>query len=409
MTEPQIDILAIDDDKFIQKVIIKSLQSEILTVRTASDGESGIEEAVRQLPDIILLDVEMPGINGYEVCERLRNLAPTKEVPIVFLSSHSSLRERMQGYEVGGDDYLVKPFEKENLLARVNILVKYHNERQELRAQYELANKSALTALTGSSELGLAIRFMEKSLAYTNINDLAQGLFESTDQFNLDCCIMITDNHHQHRWYSSESTAISPLEKELLEMSDKDSRFLDFGTRTIVNFPRVSLLVKNMPLEDMERYGRIKDLLPILLSAVNSKINALETQESLTLQSEHLIGSFKMIRSSLYQLGSTLVNNRETSAVTMNKLVQDLNYDFLKMGLEEDQESYLLTRIDTAIEEASIEMDAGKEIRQSLTLILHNLNAVMAKQEELYNAFTESLASEAIEKDIDADDNIELF
>jgi len=409
MTATHIDILAIDDDKFIQKVIIKSLQSDTITIRTANDGELGIEEATHKVPDIILLDVEMPGINGYEVCDRLRNIEVTKEVPIVFLSSHSSLRERMQGYEVGGDDYLVKPFEKENLIARVQILVKYHNERQELREQYELANKNALTAMTGSSELGLAIRFMEKSLAFTNINDLAQGLFESTDQFNIDCCMMITDNNHKALWYSSESTTISPLEKELIEMCDKESRFVDFSSRTIVNFPRASLLVKNMPLEDLESYGRIKDLLPILISAVNSKISSLDTQEALTSQSEHLLDSFKMIKGSLYQLGMTLVNNREVSAATMNKLVQDLNYDFLRMGLEEDQETYLLTRIDSAIEEAGIEMDAGREIRSSLTLILHNLNGVVAKQTELFNAFTESLATEAAEQSGDMDDNIELF
>ncbi len=403
-----IDILAIDDDKFIQKVIIKSLQSDSLTVRTASDGESGIEEALRRVPDIILLDVEMPGINGYEVCDRLRNLEPTKDVPIVFLSARSSLRERMQGYEVGGDDYLVKPFEKENLLARVNILVKYNNERQVLQAQYELANKNALTAMTGSSELGLAIRFMEKSLNYSSLSELAQGLFESVNQFNIDCCIMIT-NDDEELWYSSEKTAISPLEKELIEMCDKESRFIDFGNRTIVNYPHVSLLVKNMPLDDMERYGRIKDLLPILLSVVNSKISNIATQEALIKQSEHLLRSFKMIRGSLFQLGTTLVRNKKVSAETMNKLVQDLNYDFLRMGLEEDQEEYLLTRIDSSIEAASIEMDAGKEIRASLTFILMSLNSVIGKQEALFNAFSDNLAAESAEHSGDLDDNVELF
>ncbi len=408
MNAHKIDILAIDDDKFIQKVIIKSLQSETLSVRTANDGESGIAEAVRQVPDIILLDVEMPGINGYEVCDRLRGMEATKEIPIVFLSSHSSLIERMQGYEVGADDYLVKPFEKENLLARVNILVKYHNERQELRAQYELAHKSAMVAMTNTSELAMAIKFMEKSLICTCINELAQGLFETTDQFSLECCAMIIENGRTF-WYSSESTAISPLEKELIEMCDRDSRFIDFGSRTIVNYPRVSLLIKNMPLEDMERYGRIKDLLPILLSVVNSKINSLSTQEALTRQSNNLLDSFKLIRNNLYYLGTSIVNNREKSERTMNKLVEDLNYDFLRMGLEEDQEEYLLTRIDTAIAEAKVEMDAGKEIRESLTFILLNLNTVIAKQAELLENYSASLAAEAAEQSSDLDDNIELF
>ena len=408
MEAKKIDILAIDDDKFIQKVIVKALQSDELSVRTANDGESGIEAAVNAIPDIILLDVEMPGISGYEVCDRLRNIESTKEVPIVFLSSCSSLRERMQGYEVGGDDYMVKPFEKENLLARVNVLVKYHHEREDLKEQYELAHKNAITAMTGSSELGLAIRFMEKSVASGTFDELAKSLFESTEQFALECCAMMTKGD-QELWYSSDNTTISPLEKELLEMCDKDARFLDFGNRTIVNFPRISMLVKNMPLDDMERYGRIKDLLPILLSVVNSKINALGTQDALATQGEHLLQSFHMIRKSLYFLGSTLVKNRHDSARVMGKLAEDLNYDFLRMGLEEDQEEYLLNRIDGAVDEAMTEMDAGKEMRAALTLILNHLNAVTEEQEGLLNEFTASLESEAAELEGEMEDNVELF
>ncbi len=404
----QIDVLAIDDDKFIQKVIIKSLKSDAMNVRTASDGESGIEEALNKKPDIILLDVEMPGINGYETCDRLRNIESIKDVPVVFLSSRSSLRERMQGYEVGADDYLVKPFEKEYLNARINILVKYHSERKELREQYELAHENALTAMTGASELAVAMRFLEKSLTYHSINDLAQGLFECTEQFSLDCCAMISEKDSP-MWYSSENSAISPLEKELIEMCDKEARFLDFGNRTIINYPCVSLLVKNMPLNDMDRYGRIKDLLPIVLSAVNSKTNTIRTEQALTEQSENLLTSFKKIRNSLFYLGSTIVNNRTQSTAIMNQLVQDLNMDFLGMGLEQDQEDFLLTRIDSAIDKALDEMDAGKEIREALSYVRSNLTNITDKQEKLYQAFKDSIAIEVAEQSSDLDDSVELF
>ena len=403
----QIDILAIDDDKFIQKVIIRTLRSDSVSIRTANDGESGIEEAIRKIPDVILLDVEMPGINGYEVCERLRENKQTKEIPIVFLSSHSSLRERMQGYEVGADDYLVKPFEKDHLLARISVLLKYQTQRKELGKQYLIAQENAILAMTGASELAIAMRFLEKSLSYFNINDLTQGLLDSTDQFYIDCCVMVIVDG-QPLWYSSKGT-VSPLEKELIEMSDKGARFLDFGAKTIVNYPSVSLLVKNMPLDDVERYGRIKDILPILLSAVNTKINVLDTQAALSQQSEDLLESVKMIRNSLFSLGSTIVKNRNDSSEIMTKMVERLNYDFLGMGLEEDQEEYLLTTIDTTIEKAMEEMDAGKEIKASLTFILANLNTLMTNQESLFSAFSKSLATEVEEQSSDMDDSVELF
>jgi CheY-like chemotaxis protein len=404
----EIDVLVIDDDKFIQKVIIKSLQSEVMNVRVAGTGELGIEEASNKKPDIIILDVEMPGINGFETCDRLRKIKSTQDVPIIFLSSHGSLRERMQGYEVGADDYLIKPFEKENLISRINILVNFNIERKELLEQSELANKNAITAMTASSELAIVMRFLEKILTYHSINDLAQGMFECIEQFSLDCCAMMTENDLP-LWYSSENSAISPLEKEVLDISDKEARFLDFGTRTIINYPCVSLLVKNMPLDDVERYGRIKDLLPIILSSVNSKINAIHTEEALIEQSKNLLSSFKKIDSSLFLLGTTLVKNRTQSTSIMNQLVQDLNIDFLGMGLEEEQENLLLSKIDSAINKALEEMDAGKEIREALTDIRVNLNSVMEKQTTLYEAFMYSLTAEAVEQSADLDDGVELF
>lgn len=402
-----IDVLVIDDDKFIQKIVCKTLTSGGLSARTADNGESGIAEALRAIPNIILLDVEMPGINGYEVCDRLRGMTETKDVPIVFLSSHSTLRERLQGYEVGADDYLVKPFEAEHLLARINVLIKYHEERQELRAQYEIAQKTAIIAMTGSSELGQAMYFMERSLGYSTIDETVQGLFESTDRLSLDCCVMIALDDEIY-WYSSEGT-ISPLEKELIEMCDRSIRFLDFGSRTIVNYPTISLLVKTMPLDDPERYGRLKDLLPILVSGVNTKINVLRTQESLSRQSGNMLKSSTLIRNNLYHLASTILENRNHSTKLMEDLVQGLSSDLMRMGLEEDQEEYLLNCIDTTIQEAMAEMDAGKEIREGFSFILANLKMIMQGQEALLEAFTSSQASEFLEQSDALDDSIELF
>jgi hypothetical protein len=113
-------------------------------------------------------------------------------------------------------------------------------------------------------------------------------------------------------WFTDKE-AISPIEKDLIEMSDHSARFLDFGIRTIVNYPMVSLLVRNLPLENMDLYGRIKDLLPIFLSAVNVKLSTIEMQEALNLQNSNMLSSFKNIRCHLFNMGHSIVNNREKS------------------------------------------------------------------------------------------------
>lgn len=403
-----IDVLVIDDDKFLQKIVCKTLTEQGLSARVANDGLAGLEAVRQQIPDIILLDVEMPGINGYEVCDRLRSMPEIKDVPIVFLSSHGTLRERLQGYEVGADDYLVKPFEAEHLQARIRVLLRYREQRQELNAQYELARETAIIAMTGSNELGQAMHFLEKSLGYGMLNEIADGLFDTTDKFNLDCCLLINSSSATY-WFSSQGS-VSPLEKELMEMSDKEKRFFDFGARTIVNFPHATLMVKNMPLEDMDRYGRLKDLLPILLSAINTKVNVLDTHDALVQQNNELLSSFANIRSNLYYLAKTIFKNREHSNELLRTLVHDISYDMLRMGLEQDQEDYLIQRIDAAIDEAMVKMDAGQQIAAAFISVNSHLKAVTGKQEKLVQMFIDSHTDNSDHTAPGAlEDDIELF
>ena len=258
-TMDKIDILTIDDDRIVQKIVRKTLEPHGFMVRTADDGESGLGQAVENPPEVILLDAEMPGMNGYQVCEQLAERPEFKYIPIVFLSSHSSLHKRMLGYEMGADDYIVKPFEADDLLARINVLLRYAKEQRELQAQIEIAQRTALEALSTTSELGQAMSFMESSLSFNTIDEAARALLEVTGNLALDCRLMVT-LEDRICWFPSEEQ-ISPLEKELITMSNRDQRFLDFGASTLVNYPAASLLVTNMPLDNPERHGRIKDRL----------------------------------------------------------------------------------------------------------------------------------------------------
>ncbi|MBL3598833.1 MAG: response regulator [gamma proteobacterium endosymbiont of Lamellibrachia anaximandri] len=405
--DASIDILAIDDDKISRKIIGRTLEAAGMVPRFAENGEEGLAEAQRHIPDIVLLDVEMPGLNGYEVCDRLRHTEVTKNVPVVFLSSHSSLRERMLGYEMGGDDYLVKPFEPENLIARIRVLIKYRDEQQELQAQYELAQKTAFIAMTGTSELGMAVQFVEKSYAYKTYEELADGLFGVMGHLQLECCLMIMDENTP-LWFSSEG-GISPLEKELIEMADKEMRFFDFGANTIVNYPTLSLLVKNMPLDDPERYGQIKDLLPIMLSAANAKNSTISVELALLGQSRDLLRAFGQIRAKLYYLARGMLDKQEESGGLLREMAEHINYDLLRMGLEEDQEEYLLTRIDTAIDEAMERIDSGETIYYTLSNVLASIKGVMQNQEHIVEAFA---TSQAVDNDADKknyEGDIELF
>jgi DNA-binding response OmpR family regulator len=402
----QIDVLAIDDDKLIHKIIRKALQGAGFAVRSAQDGATGLAEALKAPPQVVLLDVEMPGMNGYQVCEKLVEREEFKHIPIVFLSSHSSLQERMLGYETGADDYIVKPFQSEELAARLRVLLRYAEEQKELHNQVIIANQTAMQALTTTSELGQALSYMERSLTFNTIGEAALGLLEVTSSLALDCRLMITLESSNH-WYPGEDQ-VSPLEKELIEMSDRNQRFLDFGASTLVSYPAVSLLVTNMPLDDAERYGRIKDLLPLLLSGLSSKIYALATQEALRTHSRELTHSLARIRGSLFALGTNMLQNRKDSNATLQSMINDLQDDLLRMGLEEDEEQYLIDRIDQSAEHALEKMDAGTQIGHSFEFVHANLKQVAEQQHRLSQAF-EYILEQQKQAHNAASGDIELF
>ena len=399
-------ILLIDDDKLIHKIVRRSIEPSGFDLSLAFDGKEGFAKAIEFVPDVILLDVEMPGDNGYTVCSQLRDHPITEHIPVVFLSSHASINERLQGYEVGADDYLTKPFEAENLVARLKVLSKYRRDRLELQAQYQVAQNTAMIAMTGTSEFALAVQYMEKILGYQTVDETLNGLLDVIDRLYLDAIVLLNSDNQQ-QWFSTNGT-ISPLEKELV-LTASDKRFLDFGCRTLVRFEPMFMLVRNMPIEDMDRYGRVKDLMPVLLSATESKLHSIETQMSLVSQSSDLKQSFSFIRRNLFNLAKNMVEKRNLSRMIGDRVIEKLTMDMISMGLEDDQEAALLSLIEDSFYELVDEMDAGPILKDSLSFIVQNLQTTVTQHEKLLEAF-ENTQKRQVEDETEEDDgNVELF
>jgi hypothetical protein len=263
-----------------------------------------------------------------------------------------------------------------------------------------------MIAMTGSSELGIAMQFVEKSYGFHNYTDLTNSLLQVCQQYQLNCVALVITRQENY-WYTLDE-AISPLEKEMMEMLDRGKRFIDFGKRTIINYPNLSLLVKNMPLDDMERYGRMKDLLCILLTAVDAKVKTIIADQALNEQSEDLMRSFGQIRSRLYYLAKTLIDNQHEGTELLQRMVTELNADLLGMGLEEDQEAWILHRIDTAIEDAKRQLDASSFMYAVFTGVLTNLKQIGCKQQELRQTFNEMNTPSDIGEP-EEDGSVEMF
>ena len=130
-------VLVIDDEAPIRLLCRVNLEAEKMDVLEAANGEEGLALARTEKPDIVLLDVMMPGMDGWQVAERLFESQETSQIPLVFLTARAELRDRARGLELGGVDYITKPFNPvelasvvENLLERVR-----RGERDDLRRE----------------------------------------------------------------------------------------------------------------------------------------------------------------------------------------------------------------------------------------------------------------------------------
>jgi two-component system response regulator MprA len=115
-------VLVVDDDRALRDALRRVLTLAGYEVQCAADGEQAIELVVQAVPDAIVLDVGLPGIDGLEVCRRLRRLG--NRVPILMLTARDAISDRIDGLDAGADDYLVKPFDVEELKARVRALLR---------------------------------------------------------------------------------------------------------------------------------------------------------------------------------------------------------------------------------------------------------------------------------------------
>ena len=214
-------ILVIDDSKLILHVAKTILSKQGHQVLLAEEGKSGLREAATEHPDLILLDLILPGMDGYEVCQQIKKGDATSEIPVIMLTSKSEAADKVRGLEMGASDYVTKPFDDAELIARVNIhlqIRKLHESLKEKNRQLEeMANRDGLTGLynhryfqeTISKDFQRAVRYHESL---------------SCVMFDIDHFKKFNDNYG-HQAGDMVLKTLGGLIKELVRGSDLPARY----------------------------------------------------------------------------------------------------------------------------------------------------------------------------------------
>ena len=284
-------ILSVDDEP-INQAIVEELFSTTFDVILASSGEECLQNIDSIKPDLILLDVSMVGMDGYETCRELKKDEKTRNIPIIFVSARGSLEDKIKAYDAGGYDYIIKPFNHSELEIRIEDTI------NSVKQYDKTLDDKATSAVHHHEEAEIIIQFLSACCADTSVDNLGELLINFCRDLELNCVVQF--KHGSTISNFSTKSQISPLEKSLFEQTSSMERFFDFDSKTIISYPHVSLLINNMPIDNANRYKDLKDLLGVLLSGAESRTKSLMNEMTLIHQHEAV---FEIIRNNLWEFG----------------------------------------------------------------------------------------------------------
>ncbi len=375
----KLKVLAIDDEP-LNLDIIEEILEERFEIAQANDGAEGIVTAGHFKPDLILLDVNMPVMDGLETCRRLKADAETSHIPVVFLSALSRVEERMAGYAAGADDYISKPFDEQELLVKIELALSSKTTKDELEKSSNDAMSMAMTAMSTAGEVGAVLQFTRKSFQCDNYTSLAKQLLETCDQYGLKASLRMRSGNEE--LFFSGEPEVSSLEQKVLNQNDQ-GRFVDFGKRTVVHYKYISLLIKNMPVEDADKYGRMKDNIGLLAEAADARIEGLMMNLKLQEREEMLGKLLNTTREILNDVDQEYRSNGKKNEGIMSDLVQRVESSFMHLGLSDEQEQALLGILSGAEKESIALYDSGLDLEKRIEFLVNELKGVSQSQVEV--------------------------
>ena len=368
-------ILCVDDEP-VNLTIMEELLQDRYELILARSGESCLQQVEAQKPDLILLDVNMPDMDGLETCERLRAGAETAEIPIIFVSALASHEELMAGYEAGGDDYITKPFSEEILQKKIEIVLASQKRKRELKNISDQAVEALLNNLSTTDALGMVVKFLHQAQGAVTLDELASSVFDCLREFDLDGSLLILEQPENRIWFSDDIDR--PMESQILESLRGQDRVVSFGTRLAINSDHATLLVRNLPGE-AEKVDRVREHLSILVEGLETRINAMQTQMLLDQRRAVLAEVLDATRANLADIDTLHQQQKKRSAELMSAMGTELEKSLLRLDLTAKQESAIKKIIDTTAKKTEAVHDQGAQIDEQFQGIIDALSGALEK------------------------------
>lgn len=356
-------IFAVDDDPVVLEVI-RDIAEPDCAVETFGSAEACLDRLGAEKPDMFLLDVGLPGMDGYALCRRLKDDPGLCRIPVAFVSGYDTIEARLKGYDAGGEDFIVKPFEAEEILRKIRVAQHILQNQRSLQEQAEASEYLSSLALASMDESGIVLQFMSKLIGWNSAQEIAEGLLELMQRYRLDG--VVQTRTAQGCLTLSKTGANLPLETSVINHVREMGRIFEFHARSVHNFDHVTLMVNNMPLADQEFCGRIRDNLSVAAQGADSRLQAIETGQG-------VLDVLQSVRAAIDSLRQAHMRDRAASNELMLELDRNLANSFIYLGMSDKQERQMENLVGNFSKRLVDLLDRGEEVEQTMQKLVEKL------------------------------------
>lgn len=385
MSEQKPVIMVVDDSVTDIQLMLETLKRDY-RVLVATSGQQAFDKAHEPMhrPKVVLLDVAMPEMDGYETCQKFKSDPVTADIEVIFVSANDHIKEKSKGYAMGASDYLTKPVLGDELLHKVKMAVERDDARHAYDEQNESALETAKNAISDAGELASVVHFLRRSFHCHTVESLAQLIVSTSNDLGLHNSVQIRSANGSFECGST--MPVPPLEKEMLTALKDAGRINERGKRMLLNYDYISQIVKNMPVENEEKCGRLRDNLLLILEGANSRL------ESISMRCE-LEQVMNQTRESMERMQQKQAEQKEASYQVVNAMQDEIQTTFLDNELTEEQENALLEVVSRHADKVFETYDKGLAIDEEFEHIVSLMESTIQQHAKNVEQKDESASS----------------
>ena len=267
-------VLIVDDEE-LSPLYLGGFLGDQFDFAHAGSGERALATLDEINPAVILLDVEMPGgMDGYQACRSIKDNAAWQHIPVFFVSGHTAAEDRLKAYRSGGDDYVSKPYNTEEIRHKISLALANQTKRNDLAEKARTASKMAMSSIREAASAGAVLGFLSEIVRLTSHEEIIDATLRALERIQMEGAVQLRAG--TERSSRNSRGACSAVEEAVLAAMASNNRIVDLDNRSAFNYERATIIAYNMPLQNPELYGRLKDTIVKMAEALDVHMRALD-------------------------------------------------------------------------------------------------------------------------------------